>query len=135
MKLSIHHTHRVVVPPDLPAFLAKHVTRPLMRIFDDPAAELQVHLGDERPTRSGVDQVCRLSFRMPGARTVHVESLQDDLFKALLDAGDRLRRHVRKQLSKMRSRSRKPMHRPHGRSWRERSTRRGVTPDGGPAGL
>jgi putative sigma-54 modulation protein len=135
MRLSIHHHHRVAIPPDLPQFLSKHVTRPLARIFDDPAAELAVHLGDEQPSRGGVDQECRMSFRMPGARTVHVESVQDDLYKALLDASDRLRRHVRKQLSKMRSGSRKPMHRPLGRSWRERSSRRGVTPDGDPAGL
>ncbi len=135
MRLSVHHTHRLKVPDDLPGFLQKHVTRPLARVYDDPAAELAVHLGDERPSKGGVDQVCRLSFRMPGARTIHVESLQDDLYKALLDAGDRLRRHVRKQLSKMRSPSRKPMHRPLGRSWRERSSRRGVTPGGDPAGL
>jgi ribosome-associated translation inhibitor RaiA len=135
MRLSIHHQHHVAVPPDLPAFLAKHVTRPLARVYDSPAAELGIHLGDERPAKGGVNQECRLSFRMPGARTIHVESVQDDLKKALLDAADRLRRHVRKQLSKMRSGVRKPMHRPLGRSWRERSTRRGSTPDGGPAGL
>jgi putative sigma-54 modulation protein len=134
MKLSIHG-HHLALPPDLPAFLDKHVTRPLARIFDDPSAELAVHLGDARPAKGGVDQECRLSFRMPGARTVHVGSVADDLYKALLDAGERLRRHVRKQLSRMRSTSRKPMHRPLGRSWRERSTRRGVTPDGDPASL
>lgn len=121
MRLSIHHHHRVAIPPDLPAFLQNHVTRPLVRIYDSPAAALEVHLGDERPSKGGVDQACRLSFRMPGARTLHVESLQDDLHKAVLDAGDRLRRHIRKQLSKMRTVSRKPMHRPLGRSWRERT--------------
>lgn len=135
MKLSIHATHLARLPPDLGAFLSKHVTRPLARLYDDPAAQLAVHLGDARPQKGGVDQECRLSFRMPGARTVHVESVQDDLYKALLDAGDRLRRHVRKQRSKMRSASGKPMHRPLGRSWRERSSRRGVTPDGDPAAL
>lgn len=135
MRLSIHATHRVTLPPDLPTFLEKHVTRPLRRVFDDPAAELSVHLADARPAKGGVDRECRLSFRMPGTRTLHVESVQDDLYKALLDASDRLRRHVRKELSKMRSRSRKPMHRPLGRSWRERTSRRGVTPDGDPAAL
>ncbi len=134
MRLSIHAQH-LDPPPGLRRFLAKHVTRPLGRIFDDPASELSVHLGDARPNRGGVDQECRLSFRMPGARTIHVESVADDLYKALLDAADRLRRHVRKQLSKMRSTSRKPMHRPLGRSWRERSSRRGVTPNGDPAAL
>ncbi len=134
MRLIVH-AHRVEPPQGLPRFLEKHVMRPLARVFDDPAAELDVHLDDARSRRRGVDQECRMSFRMPGGRTVHVEAVEDDLFKALLDAGDRLRRHVRKQLSRMRSPSRKPVHRPLGRTWRERSSRRGVTPDGDPAAL
>ena len=134
MRLSIH-THHLALPPDLPAFLQKHVTRPLARLFDDPAAELSVHLGDERPRRGGVDQQCRLSFRIPNARTLHVEAIADDLHKSLLEAVDRLKRLVRRELSKMRAPSRKPMHRPLGRSWRERSSRQGVTPDGDPAAL
>jgi putative sigma-54 modulation protein len=134
MKLTIHAHHRAL-PADLPRFLDKHVTRPLARVFDDPSAQLAVHLGDVRPERGGVDQQCRLSFRMPGTRTIHVKSLEDDLYKALLDASTRLRRQVKKQLEKMRTNTRKPMHRPLGRSYRARATRRGVTPEGGPAAL
>ncbi len=134
MRLSIH-AHHLTLPPDLPTFLEKHVTRPLARLFDDSAAELSVHLADERPRRGGVDQTCRVSFRMPNARTLHVEAREDDLHKALLDATDRLKRLVRRELAKMRAPARKPMHRPLGRAWRERSTRRGVTPGGDPAGL
>jgi ribosome-associated translation inhibitor RaiA len=132
---TIIHAQHLVVPPELPRFLDKHVARPLARVFDDPAAELEVHLGDARPRRGGVDQECRMSFRIPGARTVHVEATEDDLYKAVLGAGDRLRRHVRKTLSRMRSPSRKKVHRPLGRTWRERSSRRGVTPGGDPAAL
>lgn len=134
MKLSIH-AHHLALPPDLPAFLDKHLTRPLARFFDDAAAELSVHLGDSRPHRGGVDQECRLSFRIPGTRTLHVEATDDDVRKALLEAGDRLKRLVKRELGKMRAPSRKPMHRPLGRTWRERSTRSGLTPDGDPAAL
>jgi putative sigma-54 modulation protein len=134
MRLSIHTQH-LTLPPDLPAFLEKHVTRPLARLFDSSAAELSIHLGDDRPRRGGVDQVCRVSFHIPNARTLHVESVQDDVHKALLDAADRLKRLVRRELGKMRAVSRKPTHRPLGRTWRERSSRRGMTPDGDPAGL
>lgn len=134
MRLTIH-AHHLTVPPDLPAFLQKHVTRPLARLFDDSAAELSVHLGDGRPRRGGVDQECRLSFRMPNARTLHVEAVEDDVHKALLGAAERLKRLVRRELSKMRTPARKPVHRPLGRAWRERSSRRGVTPGGDPAGL
>jgi putative sigma-54 modulation protein len=134
MRLTIHANH-LSLPRDVMQFIAKHVTRPLARVFDDSAAELSVHFDDSRPKRGGVDQACRLSFRMPGARTVHVESVQDDLYKALLDAAERLKRSVRKQVDKMRATSRKPMHRPLGRSWRDRSTRSDVTPEGGPSAL
>lgn len=134
MKLIIH-AHHLRVPPDLPEFLRKHVTRPLARVFDDSAAELVVYLGDQRPSKGGTDKECRISFRMPGTRALNVGSIQDDLYKALMDASERLRRAVKKQISKMRSPSRKPMHRPLGRTYRERSTRQGVTPDGDPAAL
>jgi putative sigma-54 modulation protein len=66
---------------------------------------------------------------------VHVESVQEDLYKAVLDAARRLKVAVKSELGKMRSGSRKPMHRPLGRTYRERSTRRGVTPGGDPAAL
>jgi ribosome-associated translation inhibitor RaiA len=134
MRLSIHTQH-LSLPPDLPAFLEKHVTRPLARIFDDASAELSIHLGDARPRRGGVDQECRISFHFPRSRTLHVKSVEDDLHKALLGAAERLKRLVKRELGKMRTPSRKPMHRPLGRTWRERSTRRGVTPDGDPAAL
>jgi hypothetical protein len=134
MKLVIR-AHHLALPPDVGPFLQKHVTRPLARLFDAPAAELAISFGDARPMRGGVDQECRMSFRMPGARTLHVESVQEDLYQALLDASERLKRLVKRELQKMRTPARKPMHRPLGRSWRERSTRRGVTPEGGPAAL
>src|SRR5689334_9767947 len=109
MKVVIHG-HHLALPPDLPAFLAKHVTRPLARVFDDSSAELAIHLGDARPSRGGVDQECRVSFRMPGARrALHVESVKTDLYEALLDAAERLRRMVKREVAKMRSGSRKPM--------------------------
>jgi ribosome-associated translation inhibitor RaiA len=134
MRLSIHAQH-LAVPPNLPAFLEKHVTRPLARIFDDAAAELSIHLGDERSRKGGVDQECRMSFRLPGARTIHVESVADDVHKALLDAAERLKRLVKREIGKMRAPSRRATHRPLGRTWRERSSRKGVTPGGDPAAL
>jgi ribosome-associated translation inhibitor RaiA len=134
MKLSIH-AHHLSLPRDLARFLGKHVTGPLARLYDDPAAELSLHLGDARPTKGGVDQECRLSFRIPGTRTLHVESVSEDLYSALLDSVDRLKRLVRRELGKMRSGSRRTQHRPLGRSYRDRSSRRGVTPAGDPATL
>jgi ribosomal subunit interface protein len=106
MKISIH-AHHLAMPDDLPAYLEKHVTRPLARVFDDPAAELAVHLGDARPRRGGVAEQCRLTFRIPGLKMVHAESLADDIHAALLEAGDRLKRAVKKELQRRRTPTRK----------------------------
>lgn len=134
MKLVIH-AHHLSLPPDLGTFLHKHVTRPLARLYEDSAAELSVFLGDVRPQRGGVGQECRLTFRIPGARQLTVASVRPDLLGALLEAAGRLKRVVKREVAKLRSGPRRPMHRPLGRSWRERSSRSGRTPDGEPAGL
>jgi ribosome-associated translation inhibitor RaiA len=137
MKVVIH-AHHLALPPNLGTFLQEHVTRKLARLVDPAggsAAELSVFLGDARPQRGGVDQECRLTLRLPGTRQLSVASVRADLLQALLVAADRLKRVVRREVGKMRSGGRKPMHRPLGRSWRERSSRSGQTPDGEPAGL
>jgi putative sigma-54 modulation protein len=131
----ILHSQNLPLNSDVAEFLHKHVVRPILRFFDDSAAELSIHLEDSRPRRGGVDQQCRMSFRLPGARTLHVESTREDLRQALLDASVRLKRLMKRELDKMRGTGRRRMHRPLGRTWRERSTRRGTTPGGDPAGL
>lgn len=134
MKLIVH-AHHLAPPADLSDFLDKHVMKPLSRVFDDQAAELAVHLGDARPKKGGVDQECRLTFRMPGTSQITVGSVKDDLYAALLDATKRLRTAMKKELGKMRSPTRKQMHRPLGRTFRSRATNTGVTPGGDPSTL
>src|SRR5512139_2931369 len=97
MKIVIH-AHHLALPEDLPQYLQKHVTKPIARVYDDSAALLEVHLGDARPRRGGVDQECRLSFRMPGARTIHVETVAQDIHAAFIEAADKLKRAVKKEL-------------------------------------
>lgn len=134
MKLLVH-AQQQDLPPELPGFLDKHVLKPLARLFDASAAELEIHFRDASPPRGGPAQQCRLSFRMPGTRTIHVESLAENTLAALLDCSERLRRLVKREVEKMRSGPRRRMHRPLGRSFRERSTRTGTTPEGDPAAL
>jgi hypothetical protein len=78
MKLILH-SQNLPLRPDVSEFLRKHVVGPILRFFDDPAAQLSIHIVDSRPHRGGIDQQCRMSFRLPGARTLHVESTQEDL--------------------------------------------------------
>jgi putative sigma-54 modulation protein len=134
MKVSIH-AHQIEKPRDLSAFLRKHLVKPLRRLHDSPATELTVHVEDTKPSKGGVDQACKVTFRMPNAKTLRVESVQDDLHAALLECAQRLKRLVQREVDRQRSPSRTQLSRPLGRTWRRRATRSELAPDGTPATL
>jgi putative sigma-54 modulation protein len=134
MKLQLH-AHQIDAPRDVTAYIRRHVVPPIRRLHDSPAAELVVFIADAKPSKGGVDQACKMTLRLPGAKTLRVESVQNDLHAALLDCARRLRRLVERESGKQRSTSRSPQHRPLGRSWRAVSSRAGATPDGTPSTL
>ncbi|HET9595982.1 MAG TPA: HPF/RaiA family ribosome-associated protein [Anaeromyxobacteraceae bacterium] len=134
MKLVIR-THQLEAPADVLAFLQKHVVTPLRRLHDSPATQLTVCLEDAMPERGGVDQACKMTFRMPGARSLRVESVTHDVHASLLDCAQRLRRLVQRQVDRQRSNGRTRASKPLGRVWREVSTRRVLAPDGTPSTL
>jgi ribosome-associated translation inhibitor RaiA len=134
MKLSIH-AHQLDVPRDVAAFVRKHVVGPIKRQHDSTATELVVFVEDAKPRKGGVDQACKLTFRMPGARTLRVEAVKEDLHAALLECAQRLKRLVQREVQKQRSTTRAPEHKPLGRTWRNLATRRELAPDGTPSTL
>jgi putative sigma-54 modulation protein len=134
MKFAIH-AHKLDAPRDVASFVRKHVLASLRRLHDSPASELVLYVEDAKPGKGGMDQVCKMTFRLPHARTLRVESVKDDLHAALLECAHRLKRLVQREVLKQRSPSRAPEHRPLGRTWRKVATRRGVAPDGTPATL
>jgi ribosome-associated translation inhibitor RaiA len=134
MKLSIH-AHQIEKPRDLTAFIHKHLVRPLGRLYDSQAADLTVHIAEAKPKKGGVDQSCGVTFRMPNAKTLRVETVRDDLHAALLDCAARLKRLVQREVHKQRSPSRSQQPRPLGTTWRQRATTSELAPDGTPSTL
>jgi ribosome-associated translation inhibitor RaiA len=134
MRILIH-SHHLPLPADAGRFLAKHVARSIARLCDDQAAELTVWFEDERSRRGGVDRRCRMAFRMPHIRTLQLSSLQDDPYKAMLDATSRLKRLIQREVAKRRSPSGRVSHRPLARIYRGAAARDGVTADGSPSTL
>lgn len=129
------HAHQLAAPRDVVSYLAKHVLAPLRRHHDSPAAKLTVFVEDTKPGKGGIDQACKMTLHMPGARTLRVESVHDDLHASILDCGRRLKKLVEREVGKQRSTSRSPESRPLGRTWRRSASRTGVTPDGTPSTL
>lgn len=134
MRLTIH-AHQIELPRDLDAFARKHLLAPLRRLHDSQAAELTIHVAEAKPPRGGVDQACKITFHMPSAKTLRVESVRDDLHAALLECALRLKRLVQREVQKQRGTTRSPQSRPLGRTWRQRATRGELAPDGSPATL
>ncbi|HYS82590.1 MAG TPA: HPF/RaiA family ribosome-associated protein [Anaeromyxobacteraceae bacterium] len=134
MKVSIH-AHHLAAPRDVTVFLEKHLLAPLRRLHDSPATELTVHVEDTKPGKGGVDQACKVTFRMPNSRTMRVEAVRDDFHAALLDCAQRLRRLVQREVQKQRSPGRAPVPRPLGRTWRQRAQSAELAPDGYPSTL
>jgi ribosome-associated translation inhibitor RaiA len=134
MRILIHG-HHLSLPADTSRFLNKHVALPIARLYDSPAAELTVWFEDERSRRGGVDRRCRMAFRMPHIRTLQLSSLQDDPYKAMLDAASRLKLLIRREVAKRRSPSGRVSHRPLARIYRGAAARDGVTADGSPSTL
>ncbi len=134
MKVSIH-AHHLAAPRDVTVFLEKHLLAPLRRLHDSPATELTVHVEDTKPGKGGVDQACKVTFRMPNSRTMRVEAVRDDFHAALLDCAQRLRRLVQREVQKQRSPGRAPVPRPLGRTWRQRAQSAELLPDGSPSTL
>ena len=129
------HTHQLTAPRDILAYIRKHAIAPLGRLHDNPATELLVFVADARPSRGGADQACKMTLRLPGARTLRVESVNDDLHASILDCARRLRKLVEREVGKQRSTSRSPQSRPLGRTWRRVASRSGIAPDGTPSTL
>jgi ribosome-associated translation inhibitor RaiA len=134
MKIVIH-AHQLEAPRDVVAFLKKHVVTPLKRLHDSPATQLTVYVEDAKPGKGGLDQACAMTFSMPNARTLRVESVTHDLHASLLECGQRLKRLVQREVGKQRSTTRSPKSKPLGRTWRQVTSSRGVAPDGSPATL
>ncbi|MBI3183368.1 MAG: HPF/RaiA family ribosome-associated protein [Myxococcales bacterium] len=86
----------------LRAYVEKHLVRPLLHFYRDPAAELEIHLVDNNGPKGGLDKECRATVRMPGSRTIHVTEASDDLYQAVCFARDRLERLEKRAISRRR---------------------------------
>ena len=72
----------------------------LMRIFDNPGATLEIELNDVGNVRNGKDKECRITLTLPKNKTINIVEVEDDMYKAIDLAHDRLLNEVKRQLEK-----------------------------------
>ena len=102
MRVVIHGVH-TKVSDRLKEHVNDKLVQPLSRFFDSEAAVLEVHFVDNNgPSKGGVDKECRVTLSIPGARSVHVEEVDEDFYKATDLVRDRVERVLKREIQRMR---------------------------------
>ena len=99
MQVLVRGVH-VDVDEGLRSFVELHLERALHRIFQQQDVHVEVHLVDTNVTKGGVDQAARVTLRVPGMPSIHVEEVSDDVRKAVVGACERLERAAKRWLDK-----------------------------------
>ena len=74
----------------------------LMKIFDRPAAKIEIELSSLGKYKNGEHQECRIQVFMPHGKAINITEIDDNMFKAIDLAHDRLLTQVKRQQSKRR---------------------------------
>jgi len=72
----------------------------IMRVFDRPAAKVEIELSDLGNMRDGLNKECRVTVFMPKGKTINISEVSDDMYKAIDLAHDRLLHQVKRARTK-----------------------------------
>jgi len=89
---------------NLTAALKQHAEEKLgnaiMRVFDRPAAKIEIELCDLGHVQDGSDKECRITVSMPKGKTIVICEADDNMYKAIDLAHDRLLMQVNRERGK-----------------------------------
>lgn len=101
MKVIVKARHMVLTPA-LKAHAEEKLGEALMRVFDKPAAKIEIELNALGKTKDGVDQECRVTVFIPKGKPINISEVDDDMYKAIDLAHDRLLTQVKRERGKKR---------------------------------
>ncbi|MEM6533435.1 MAG: ribosome-associated translation inhibitor RaiA [Myxococcota bacterium] len=94
MQVIVKARHTSLTPA-LRAHAEEKLGDAVMRIFDRPAAKIEIELS-EIVAKNGEDKECRVTVFMPKGRTVCITEIDDDMYKAIDLAQDRLLQQIKR---------------------------------------
>ena len=77
-----------------------------MRIFDRPSVKIEIELSSIGEFKDGENKECRVQVFMPHGKAINITEIDDDMYKAIDLAHDRLLTQVKRQRSKKRNTAR-----------------------------
>jgi len=105
MKVIVKARHMDLTPA-LRQHAEEKLGQAIMRIFDKPAAKIEIELSDIGNNRDGNNMECRVSVSIPQSKTIVITELDDDMYKAIDLAHDRLLLQIKRQRDKNKHTSR-----------------------------
>ena len=85
----------------LRSYVDEKISSPLARVFDDPAAKLEVRLGDFAHAAGGQKEQCSVHFSMPAGHEIIISETDEDMYKAIDAVHNRLLPQVRKERDRL----------------------------------
>ena len=108
MRVIVQGRHMDLTPA-LTAHAEEKLGQSLMRIFDRPAAKIEIELSDLGHVTGRNSNECRVSVFIPHGRAINITEIDDNMYKAIDLARDRLIEQVKREQGRKRhvSRTRK----------------------------
>ncbi len=95
------HGHHLELTESLKSRCHAHIYDRAEKLVDNPAARLEVELGDQFGNKHGKgDKSCRIDLRVPGIAPIHIDELRPSMHEAIDLAADRLIEALRRQVHK-----------------------------------
>jgi ribosomal subunit interface protein len=104
MKVIVKARHMTLTPA-LKAFAEEKLGDALARIFDRPAAKMEIELTDNGNVSTGSKE-CRATVTMPHGNPITISEAHDDMYSAINLAHDRLLEQVKRERGKRRDNTR-----------------------------
>lgn len=92
--------------PAVKAHAEEKLGKSLMRIFDRPAAKIEIDLGFLGEKRGDDSHECHVSVFMPHGRPINITEVDENIYKAIDLARDRLIEQVKREQGRKRDVSR-----------------------------
>ncbi len=100
MKVIVKARHMNLTPA-LKAHAEDKLGNKLMRIFDRPAAKIEIELADLGNVSNGTKE-CRATVHMPRGNPIIISEVHDDMYSAINLAHDRLLEQVKRERGRRR---------------------------------
>ena len=91
--------------PALKTHAEEKLGKAITKIFNGPAGTVEIELNDVGNVRDGKDKECRVTVQMPRGKTITITEVDDDMYKAIDLAHDRLLNEVKREHEKQSDKS------------------------------